>query len=136
MRSDLKHPRDVSIPSDLAEARRLQGEIEEALGICRFGEREVFGIKLALEEALVNAIKHGNKLDPTKKVHVQYSVSPDRFDIRIADEGAGFNPCDIPDPTRRRIWSDPAAGVAIDAALHDPCRVFVLRPVGDDVQRA
>jgi serine/threonine-protein kinase RsbW len=91
--------RDVSIPSDLAEARRLQGEIEEALGVCRFGEREVFGIKLALEEALVNAIKHGNKLDPKKKVHVQYSVTPDRFDIRIADEGAGFNPNDIPDPT-------------------------------------
>jgi len=99
MRSDQRHNFDVSIPSDLGEARRLQGEIEEALGVCQFGEREVFGIKLALEEALVNAIKHGNKLDPMKKVHVQYSVSPDRFDIRIADEGAGFNPNDIPDPT-------------------------------------
>jgi serine/threonine-protein kinase RsbW len=90
--------RDVVIPSDPAEARRVQEEIERALLECKFEEREIFSIKLALEEALVNAIKHGNQMDPDKKVHISYFVSAERFDIRIADEGKGFDPDDVPDP--------------------------------------
>jgi serine/threonine-protein kinase RsbW len=90
----------VSIPSDLEEARRLQSRIEQQLqSETRFGEMDIFAIKLALEEALVNAIKHGNQMDRTKKVHVAYSVGPERFDIRITDEGPGFDPEDVPDPT-------------------------------------
>ncbi|HET6575690.1 MAG TPA: ATP-binding protein [Fimbriiglobus sp.] len=87
------------ISSDLGEARRLQDEIEEALQAVRYGDRDIFSIKLALEEALVNAIKHGNQMDPDKSVHVAYTVTPDRFDIRITDQGPGFNPEDVPDPT-------------------------------------
>jgi len=90
---------ELVIPSDPAEARRVQDEIEQLLLECRYGERDVFCIKLALEEALVNAIKHGNQMDRARKVHVSYSVRPDRFDIRITDEGGGFDPCDVPDPT-------------------------------------
>jgi serine/threonine-protein kinase RsbW len=87
------------INSDLGEARRLQDEIEEALQAARYGDRDIFSIKLALEEALVNAIKHGNQMDPDKQVRVAYTVTPERFDIKITDEGPGFNPDDIPDPT-------------------------------------
>lgn len=90
---------ELSIPSDLAEARRVQERIEGELQAAAYTEHEVFSIKLALEEALVNAIKHGNQLDPDKKVAVIYSVTAERFDIRITDEGAGFNPADVPDPT-------------------------------------
>jgi len=90
--------RDVVIPSDTGEARRVQDDIEAALKACQFEEREIFSIKLALEEALVNAIKHGNQMDRSKKVHISYSVSPDRFEIKIADEGKGFDPEDVPDP--------------------------------------
>lgn len=90
---------ELTIPSDLAEARRVQELIESALSAAAYTEHEVFSIKLALEEALVNAIKHGNQLDPDKRVFVVYNVTPDRFDIRITDEGAGFNPEDVPDPT-------------------------------------
>ena len=87
------------IASDLAEARRVQDEIEEALQAARYDDRDIFAVKLALEEALVNAIKHGNQMDPDKRVHVAYAVTPDRFDITITDEGPGFNPDDVPDPT-------------------------------------
>jgi serine/threonine-protein kinase RsbW len=91
--------RDAVIPSDLAAARRLQAEIEEALQATCFSENELFAIKMAVEEALVNAIKHGNQLDPAKSVRVSYSVQAERFDIRICDEGPGFDPEDVPDPT-------------------------------------
>ena len=90
---------DFTIPSDLGEARTLQSRIEEALIATSFSEHEIFAIKLAVEEALVNAIKHGNQLDPDKRVAVSFQVTCERFDIKIVDEGPGFNPEDVPDPT-------------------------------------
>jgi serine/threonine-protein kinase RsbW len=90
---------DLAIPSDSAEARRIQEEIERQLKACHFSEHEIFSVKLALEEALVNAIKHGNQLDHTKKVHIAYDIKPERFDILITDEGCGFDPAEVPDPT-------------------------------------
>jgi serine/threonine-protein kinase RsbW len=93
------HSVEVTIPSDLAEARRVQSLIEEALLASAYSEHDIFSIKLALEEALVNAIKHGNQMDPDKRVFVSYQVTPQRFDILITDEGQGFNPEDVPDPT-------------------------------------
>lgn len=97
--SGLKNAADLTIPSDPAEARRIQDEIEQLLTTHQFSERDIFCIRLALEEALVNAIKHGNQMDRTKKVHVVYHVRPERFDIKITDEGQGFDPEDVPDPT-------------------------------------
>jgi serine/threonine-protein kinase RsbW len=89
---------ELVIPSDPAEARRIQTDIEQLLKDHHCGERDVFGVKLALEEALVNAIKHGNQMDRAKKVHVAYRLAPGHFEVHITDEGAGFDPCDVPDP--------------------------------------
>ena len=91
--------RERVIPSDLAAARHLQGEIEEALLAVEFTEAEIFAIKMAVEEALVNAIKHGNQMDPEKIVRVVYRAHPERFDVSITDQGPGFDPGDVPDPT-------------------------------------
>lgn len=49
-------------------------------------------VRLGLQEALVNAAKHGNKLDPSKKVLVRYSVAEDFYCWVIADQGSGFEP--------------------------------------------
>jgi len=92
-------PLEITIASDLNEARRVQAEIETALRDVQFTDHDIFAIKLALEEALVNAIKHGNQLDHTKAVRVSYRVAADRFDVQIADEGPGFDPEEVPDPT-------------------------------------
>jgi len=90
--------RVVVIPSDPTEARRVQDDIEADLKRHHFEDREIFSIRLALEEGLVNAIKHGNQLDRSKQVHIAYRVSSERFDVRIVDEGPGFDPEDVPDP--------------------------------------
>ena len=89
---------EVVIASDPAEARRVQDEIEQLLKARQFGERDIFSIKLALEEALVNAIKHGNQMDRRKKVRITYRAEPGRFAVAVRDEGPGFNPNDVPDP--------------------------------------
>jgi serine/threonine-protein kinase RsbW len=90
---------DVSIHSDAAEARRIQDEIEQHLQARHVSEHDIFSIKLALEEAIVNAMKHGNQFDRAKKVHVSYQIFADRFDVQISDDGNGFDPSDVPDPT-------------------------------------
>jgi serine/threonine-protein kinase RsbW len=90
---------DLTIPSDPAEARRIQEEIEQLLHAHHVNEHDVFSIKLALEEALVNAIKHGNQMDRSKKVRIAYQLLPDRFHLQITDDGPGFDPSDVPDPT-------------------------------------
>ena len=98
MSSAPRKPVELTIASDLNEARRVQAEIEHALR-GRFSDHDIFAIRLAVEEALVNAIKHGNQMDRSKKVHISYRLLADRFEVFIADEGAGFDPADVPDPT-------------------------------------
>ena len=90
---------DVCIRSDPAEARKVQQEIEDALKARHYCEHDIFAIKLAIEEALVNAIKHGNQMDCSKQVQISYQVREEEFYIVIRDEGHGFDPQDIPDPT-------------------------------------
>jgi serine/threonine-protein kinase RsbW len=91
--------REHVIPSDLSAARDLQAEIEEALHAVLFADSEIFAIKMAVEEALVNAIKHGNQMDPDKTVRVRYHAHAERFEVSISDQGPGFDPSDVPDPT-------------------------------------
>lgn len=88
----------VEFASDLKAAQRLLARIVHALAKTEFSPREIFGIKLAVEEALVNAVKHGNRLDPGKKVVVEYRMEPTCFRVRIADEGSGYDPARVPDP--------------------------------------
>jgi serine/threonine-protein kinase RsbW len=99
--SDVGSPisEDVVIHSDPAEARRVQDTIEAHLRACEYGEHDIFGIRLALEEAMVNAIKHGNNMDRSKRLAISYRVHRERFEIQITDEGPGFDPTDVPDPT-------------------------------------
>jgi serine/threonine-protein kinase RsbW len=89
---------NLTIASDPAEVQRIQDHIESQLKHHQFEDKDIFSIRLALEEALVNAIKHGNQLDPAKKVHIACGFRHDRFEIAIADEGPGFNPEEVPDP--------------------------------------
>jgi len=63
-----------------------------------FSEEDVFAIHLSLEEAFINAIKHGNKMDESKSVNLNCCVSSDKVEISLSDEGSGFEPVSIPDP--------------------------------------
>jgi serine/threonine-protein kinase RsbW len=63
-----------------------------------FSGEDVFAVHLALEEAFVNAMRHGNEMDPDKVVRIDYAVDSEKFEIWIEDEGAGFDPQSVPDP--------------------------------------
>ena len=59
-----------------------------------------FNLRVALSEALANAIVYGNRLDPDKRVEVRVEVGPDGFAVHVRDEGTGFDPSSVPDPTQ------------------------------------
>lgn len=84
---------DASLTSEVVEP--LLTRLQEA----DWEHRDVFGIHLAIEEALVNAIKHGNGDDPVKCVQVEFRLAQDVVQIEITDQGSGFDPASIPDPT-------------------------------------
>ena len=61
-------------------------------------ERDIFCVRLALEEALVNALKHGHGYDPAKEVRVRFRVTADEAVVEVEDQGEGFDPAAVPDP--------------------------------------
>lgn len=61
--------------------------------------RDCAGMRLALEEAVVNALQHGHHFDPTKQVRVSLRVSASEALAEVEDEGPGFDPASVPDPT-------------------------------------
>ena len=130
---------EVVIPSDPAQARLVQEEVEQALKANQFEDKEVFGIRLALEEAIVNAIKHGNGLDQSKNVHIKYHVSRNRFEILIRDEGPGFDPSDVPDPMDpENLERECGRGLLLmkhymtEVKFHPPGNVVSMVKVRDD----
>jgi serine/threonine-protein kinase RsbW len=84
--------------SCLGKARQIEQSIIAECQAAGFSECDLFGIKLSLEEALVNAVKHGNHGDPCKCIQVRYRVTRQRADITIEDQGCGFDPGVLPDP--------------------------------------
>lgn len=87
-----------SLPSSLAGGyidfiQKILSELAK-LG---WQSHDLFGVQMALEETISNGIRHGNKEDPNKQVHVHCQLSSDRFWARIRDEGNGFLPGAIPD---------------------------------------
>ncbi|MGD8450767.1 MAG: ATP-binding protein [Phycisphaerae bacterium] len=89
----------VVVPNDLHAAKVPERQILTRLLQCGYDEDTIFGIKLALEEALTNAVKHGNCNDGRKHITIRYSIDPQRAVVAIRDEGSGFCPDLVPDPT-------------------------------------
>jgi serine/threonine-protein kinase RsbW len=63
-----------------------------------FSQEDIFAVHLALEEAFINAVRHGNKMDPGKQIKIDYSVDLDKIEISMTDQGDGFDPKAVPDP--------------------------------------
>ena len=91
-------PLRFTIPSDLAATREVHKKIMDHVEKQKYDDQSTFAIRLALEEGLMNAIKHGNKLDPSKTVQIEAKVTPQGTEITIEDQGKGFHREAVPDP--------------------------------------
>ena len=63
-----------------------------------FDEDALHYMSVAVRESVVNAIKHGNQNDASKRVLVVFTMGPEALTIEVHDEGSGFEPTDVPDP--------------------------------------
>lgn len=78
---------------------RVQAMISSTLAALSYDDAARFAIRLALEEALVNAFRHGNRGQAGSSVTIEWTVTAELAEFRIQDQGEGFDPESVPDPT-------------------------------------
>lgn len=90
----------LELPSDI---RSIEHAVEYVVRRCQACESHAHRLRLnfrvGLTEALSNAMLYGNADDPSKRVRVEVTLSEGSIQARITDQGCGFNPCEVPDPT-------------------------------------
>lgn len=86
------------IPSDPQYIKQASTRVLHSIKELGLDKDTIFDIKLCLEEAIINAIKYGNKCNKDLTVSISYSFSDGRFEIAIRDQGKGFDYANIPDP--------------------------------------
>ena len=99
---------EVVIPSDYESGQAVVERIMAEVGLAGFSSREEFGIRLSVDEAVTNAIKHGNKLSPDKTVRIDFLRTDAGVRVEIEDQGNGFRPEDVPDCTKDENLESPS----------------------------
>lgn len=89
----------LEIQSDPTQLSAVEEFIQEIAAKLNIDEEIMYGIHLTVSEAATNAIVHANKSNPAKKVTLNIQLQGEILSIKIKDEGPGFDPEDIPDPT-------------------------------------
>lgn len=90
---------ELSLPSRIDTVATAAAAVAEFVNRIGVSEEAAFGIDLAVREAVTNAVIHGNQEDENKTVDVTLKGSPDAVEISVHDQGPGFNPEEVPDPT-------------------------------------
>lgn len=98
---------DKIFPSDLESGHSVIDALIAALESAGWLGRDLFHVQMAIEEAVVNAIEHGNRRDPAKQVHVLFQVFQDRAELTITDQGDGFEHWNVADPTEEERLDRP-----------------------------
>ena len=111
------------IENDSRLLKDISKELIDSLNEKDVNEDIVFDIHVAFEEALRNAMVHGNASDPAKKVTVETEIDDNSVIITIEDEGSGFNSNDLPDPTHdENLLKEGGRGVYLMKHLMDELR--------------
>ncbi len=113
----------LDVANDRAEIDRAIERVSQSLERFGYDKASRFAIKLSVQEGLANALFHGHKdLPPSVPVRLEYTVTPDEVQIIIQDQGPGFDPGVVPDPT-------------LDENLERPCGrgIMLIRAYMSDV---
>jgi len=119
----IQENKTLEINSTKENVHQVETLIEEICEDFNLNDTYLGSITVAVIEAFENAVKHGNKNDPSKKVIVNFQKSTSGLSFSIKDEGEGFDYQSIPDPKSNKM------------GLHFPGRgVFLIQSVADDVK--
>ncbi len=120
---------DLALPSTLASVDRLEQEAETYAAKHGFNEDDAANIAMAVREATVNAVLHGNSYSSEKQVRASFESDNKTITIRIQDEGTGFNAAVLPDPLLpENILRSSGRGVFLMRALMDEVHFRQLSP--------
>jgi len=90
----------LELPSDLRSIEHAVDYVMSACGTCTSHARRLrLNFRVGLTEALANAMMYGNRHDPSKRVKVEVTFAGGRIQARVTDQGVGFDPETVPDPT-------------------------------------
>jgi serine/threonine-protein kinase RsbW len=114
----------VRVPTDLDVVEEAVDLVARHCLASGVSPREArFVVRVVLCEALANAILYGNRLDPSKSVEIRVQLDEEALCLHVTDEGDGFDPTDLPDPT---------AVTAIDSERGRG--LFLIQQLVDEVQ--
>jgi serine/threonine-protein kinase RsbW len=110
---------------------------ELAVGVAQragFDEDDLMKIGMAVRESMVNAVAHGNRYNANKKVRFSVASNRERFTVRIADEGDGFDFSHLPDPlSQENLMRASGRGIFLVRSFMDEFQVRHLEPAGTEV---
>lgn len=120
------------LTGDDGGVEEAQSALLEAIRRRHYDPGSCFAIRIALEEALTNAFKHGNRNDPDKTVTLDCRVNSESVVIDIEDEGEGFDPDAVPDPTEEENLEIPSGrGIVLMRSFMSE---VVFQPPGNRVR--
>ncbi len=122
----------LQLPSQEESITKLEDLIESLSDTYNISEDTFANMMTCLNEALINAIKHGNKMDPDKKVIINADVDNKRVIWTVTDEGPGFDYVHLADPTApENLENLTGRGVFIMKHLADQC---IFNTSGNEVE--
>ncbi len=126
---------ELTLPSRIeavAEAAAAVATFVNQLGI---DENAAFGIDMSVREAVTNAVLHGNRQDQEKTVEVTIRRSDESLEIKVHDQGPGFNPEAVPDPTKdENLLKTSGRGIFFMRTFMDEVD-WLIRPEGGTTVR-
>ena len=122
-------PVSLTLSSTLATVEKLEQTAEDFATRAGFDEDAAPNIAMAVREAAVNAVLHGNAYDPGKQVNASFEAGPEALTIRISDQGPGLDPDTIPDPLApENILRGSGRGIFLIRAFMDEVHFRQLHP--------
>ncbi len=126
---------ELSLPSRIETVATAAAAVAEFIGRYGISDDAAFGIDMAVREAVTNAVLHGNRQDENKTVDIVLKSSPDAVEISVHDQGPGFNPEEVPDPTaNENILKASGRGIFFMRTFMDEVD-WLIRPEGGTTVR-
>lgn len=125
---------EVTLESTLKSAETAEELTTKICSKAGFDEEEQHQIGMAVHESMINAVHHGNKNDTSKHVWLRFQLFPDRLEIHIRDQGAGFDLQRVPDPREaENLLKVSGRGIFLIRSFVDEFRVYNFQGQGTEV---
>jgi len=124
-------PQRVSyrMESTLESVNKAEAMAEQFSSQSGFAEDTRGGISMAVREAMINAVLHGNAYDPAKRVNLTFEQNGRQLIITITDQGKGLDPAEVPDPLApENLMKQSGRGIFLMRAFMDEVRIRKVDP--------